>query len=233
MITPDTTVVQNGNGVNSFIFPALTTTGQNGILIAGFHFSNTVQTGVTFSGTLSWNLLGPSLTIPTAGGEIFVYWTRTTQPLNAISFTATFTSGNFPQCSGIIGAFNGGKYIEPIGASNTGTVSNGTSVTSAFNTTKPSSLGVAFTGQTADIAMSPGTGQSEANETTSAGTFSRCHMIYQNSITPASGTSVTMESTAGSNVSMAMYALELIDGTKPSFQKNTLRPRPFAPGIAR
>lgn len=233
MASIDTTVVQNGNGVNSFIFPALTTSAQNEILIAGFHFSNGNTTAITFSGSLVWNLLAPSLTVPTAGGEIFIYWTRTAQPLNAVAFTATFTNGNFPQCSGIIGAFKGANIADPVGNFNTGTVSNGTSVTSAITTLKANSLGIAFTGQTANIAMAPGTDQTEANETTSVGTFSRCHMIYQNAVTPTAGTSVTMETTTGSNASMAMYALELIDGARPSFTEKKLRPYVFAPGLAR
>lgn len=232
-IALDTSVVANGNGVNSLAFPALSTLDQNEILIAGFHFSNTTQSGVTFDGSLTWNLLTTSVTIPTAGGEIFLYWARVIQPIKSIVYTATFTGASFPQVSQIIAAYKGVNMANPIGAFNSGTVGSGTSVSAAITTTKANSNVISFTGQTANNAMSAGTGQTEVNETASVGGFSRCNTQYTTAITSASGTSVTCDTSVGVNTSMAIYTIELIDGSRPSFQTKPLRPRIFTAGLAR
>jgi hypothetical protein len=171
--------------------------------------------------------------VPTAGGEIFVYYARCVQPLNATSFTATFVNAVFPQCSGVIVAYKGVNLVNPIGATNTGTTGSGTSVTAAITTTKNNSQCIGFGGTTSNNALSAKSGQTEVVETASVGGFSRCHWVYENSITASSGTGVTMETDAAGTTSLANYAIELLAGDNLRFSKNSLRPHMFAPGLAR
>jgi len=216
-IVLDTNVTANGNGVNSFNFAALTTAEANEILICGIHFSNQNTTGITFN-TLSWTLIG-NVNVPTAGGEIFVYWALAASILSSQTITATFTGGNFPQCSGIIQAWKGCDTTTPVGATQSGTVGNGTTVTGTYTSTVDNSQGIGFAGQTANNSMSAGSNQTEIIEVASIGTFSRSNAIYQNSVTTPAGSSVSMSSTTGSNCAMAIWGIELLPPATLSTEK--------------
>lgn len=206
-ITLDTSVIAHGNGVNSFNFGALTTAETDEVLVCGIHFSNQNTTGITFS-SLSWTLIG-NVNVPTAGGEIFVYYAKAPSVLAASVITATFTGGNFPQCSGIIQAWKGCDVTTPIGANSSGTTGSGTTVTGTYTSTVDNSQGIGYAGQTAVIAMGVGASQTEITEVRSVGSFSRSNAMYRNSATTPAGTSVSMDATTGSNVAMAIWAVEL------------------------
>jgi hypothetical protein len=210
-IVLDTSVVKNGNGVNSFVFPAITTAQTNEVLICQIHFSNGTPSGVTFSGSLTWTQIGTPITITTAGGKLYVYYAIAASVQSAVSFTATFTGGGFPQVSGILAAYkNCDVSGTPYGATQTGNVGSATTVSATLTTTRANSLVIGCAGQTANQAMGPGTSQSEANETTSAGGFSRSNQVYQNAVTTGSGSSVTASATAASNTSFAIRGIELL-----------------------
>jgi len=233
-VSIDTSVVGNGNGVNSVAFASLTTTGHNELLIAAFHVSNTTPSGVTFDGPFTWSRIGTFITIPNAGGRMFLYWARSQQPIAGQTLTATFTGGGFPQSSQILLACGGTRISEPLGAISNNTATS-TSVSSSVTTTRANSLVIAFAGQTGNQGMAPGTSQSEANETASVGGVSTLNATYQDSATASSGTSVTMDTSIAISDDMGMYAIELLvdSPSKPLFRPNQLRPRAFAPGIAR
>lgn len=224
MISFDTVVSANGNGVNSLAFPALTTAETYEGLIAIFHFSNATQSGVTFSGGLSWSKLGTEITIPTAGGEVFLYYALASSIISSTAYTATFTGAFYPQVSQHLMAFKGVKKTGGfIGASNTGSTGSATSVSASVTTTANNSLVVGGVGQTANIAMSPGSGQNEAAETTSAGGFSRCQALYRNAVTGSSGTSVAISNTTGSNAAMGVWAVELLEEVAASIPSKILQ----------
>jgi hypothetical protein len=215
----DVTVSQNGNGVNSMVFPAITTAEANEVLICEVHFSNTTPSGVTFDGSLTWTKLGTEITIPTASGEVYHYWALAPSILSAVSFTATFTGGGFPQVSGHISAYKGVDTTAPIGDHDTGTANGATTVSSTSVTTRNNSRVIALTGQTANVAMAAGSGETEAAETASVGGFSRSNSTYQDSVTATSGTSVQMDVTTGSNTYMGMRSIEILAFKGPLIDK--------------
>lgn len=217
-VTLDTSVTANGNGVNSFNFAALTTAETNEILVCGIHQSNQNTTGITFN-VLSWTLIG-NVNVPTAGGEIFVYWALASSILSGQIITATFTGGNFPQCSGIIQAWKGCDTTTPIGANSSGTTGSGKIVTGTYTSTVDNSQGIGYTGETAVVTLGVGSNQTEINEVRSVGSFSRSNAMYQDSATATAGTSVSMDSTTASNVAMAIWAIELLPLSTGSTGRN-------------
>lgn len=214
----DTSVKVTGDGVNSFIFPALTTAEDNEVLICEVHFSNGTPSAVTFNGSLTWTKIGTEITVPSAGGEVYHYWAMAPTALSAVQFTATFTGGGFPQCSGIISAYKDVHPTAPIGDDTTGTVGAGTAVSATVITTAANSLVIAMTGQTGAQAMSPGAGETEVSEEVGQA-FSRSNSTVQDAITTNASTSVQMDVTVGSNSSMAMRAIELLAYEGPLLDK--------------
>lgn len=217
--TYDTVVTANGNGTNSGAFGALTTAEANEVLICTLDFSNTTPSGVTFDGTLTWTQLGSAISKPNVAGKVFHYWALAASVQSAVTFTATFTGGGFPQWSGTIMAWKGCDPSSPIGDHQTGTANNTTAVSATVTTTRANSRVVAGTGQTGSNAMSPGSGETEATEVASAGGFSTSNATYQTSITSSSSTSVTMDVTIGINDDMGMRAIELKATQTPLIDK--------------
>lgn len=213
-IVYDTVVTAEGNGVNSDTFASLTTAEANEGLTGFFHFSNADQSGVTFSGGtgLSWTKIGTEITIPTSGGEVYSYHALAASIQSAVTITATYTGANFPQATAVLMAFKGVKNTDTfIGATTTASSGSSTNLSTSITTTQNGSLVISGTGQTANIAMSAGSGQTEAAETTAApGTVSRCNGQYQNAVTTNSGTSVTANTTTGSNAPMGLWVIELL-----------------------
>lgn len=230
MISYDTSVAANGNGLNALAFPAFSTGAENEIVLAGIHFSNTTPTGVTFD-QLTWTQITPKISLPASNGFVYLYWARAVRQLASLIITATYTGGGNPQSSQIMSAFKGVNMANPIGATGSASSATATDISKAITTTRMNSLVFGFVGQTANNALTAGANQNEANQTTSAGGFSRSQATYQNAITPTSGTSVTQDSTSLSS-SEGIFAVELLDGLK-GFPINSLRPRAFAPGLAR
>lgn len=213
MVAHVTTVTGSANGANSFNFGAITTSGAT-ILFAYIHVSNDTPSAVTFSGSLSWNAVsGSPVDVPGAGnGKLFVYAAYSSSALSAVVFTATFTSGGFPQSSGVMSAYDGHDTGGAIGATNTGTANYSQTISASVTTTRADSLVIGGVGQTTNDTISSNANQTQNNEVGSAGGFSRTEQDRRDA-TSSSGASVSVGFSVAGYRLMACMTIEVM---KPS-----------------
>ncbi len=194
----DTGVSGTGNGVNSLVLPALTTSAARAIIVAT-QYSNSSASPVTSvtGGSLTFTQ-SDSQTMSGGTNGAMEYWVAyASSALSAVQFTINYTGSNFPQVFGAATAWSGTATSSFIGAQGKNVGFN-TTQTQAVTTTIDNSLVCAFLANTANSTYTAGTGQTLAVQNTLAGGFASGEVQYTNAVTATSGTSVTMSGTSSS-----------------------------------